>query len=218
MTRWTAEGDLVHIHPGVVMLPALADDPVARARAATLWARGPLSHFSALAARGVVPRHVDPIHVTVPADRFPRGSEGVVSHRTTLPLPIARVDDVPVVHLPRSLVDSWAWAHGGRRPVAGQDRPTARQAVIESVRRRTVSTAALRTESGAARMHAGRAELRRLLDLVAGGCQSELEIWGVLHVLPGPPEVPPFAQQHRSCCRTVVASTWMRRGRRRGSR
>jgi hypothetical protein len=45
--------------------------------------------------------------------------------------------------------------------------------------------------------HPGRAELATLLDLVAGGCQSELEIWGVLQVLPGPPAVPRYVQQHR---------------------
>ena len=41
----------------------------------------------------------------------------------------------------------------------------------------------------------GRAELRRLLDLIAGGCESELEIWGVTRVLPGPPHVPAWIQQ-----------------------
>src|SRR5690348_11295144 len=51
-------------------------------------------------------------------------------------------------------------------------------------------------ESSALRAHAGRAALTELLDLVAGGCQSELEIWGVQHVLPGPPELPAPVQQH----------------------
>jgi hypothetical protein len=44
-------------------------------------------------------------------------------------------------------------------------------------------------------MHPGRAELTTLLDLVARGCESELEIWGVLHVLPGVPDVPPPVRQ-----------------------
>lgn len=43
VARWTAAGELVHVHPGVVMLPQAATDPLARARAATLWAKGPLS-------------------------------------------------------------------------------------------------------------------------------------------------------------------------------
>ncbi len=197
VTRWTADRDLLHVHPGVVMLPALANDPATRARAATLWARGPLSHFSALAAWEVVPGPIEPIHVTVPADRFPRGSEGVIAHRTTLPLPVTRIDGLPVVHLTRSLVDAWSWAHSTRRnPRAAQDQPTARQAVIESVRDRGVSVAALRAESVNARIHGGRVALRRLLDLIAGGCESELEIWGVTHVLPGPPYVPAPVQQY----------------------
>jgi len=36
-----------------------------------------------------------------------------------------------------------------------------------------------------------------LLGLVAPGCESELEIWGVTHVLPGPPSLPRWVQQYR---------------------
>src|SRR3712207_2059112 len=197
VARWTADDDLVHLHPGVVVLAERLDDPAVKARAATLWARGPLSHFSALAAWGVVPGPISPVHVTVPADRFPRGSGGVVAHRTTLPLPVTRLDGVPVVRLTRSLVDAWSWAYSLRRnPVATHDQAAARQAVIESVRSRGVTVAALRDESMRLRVHGGRAELRRLLDLVAGGCESELEIWGVTRVLPGPPRLPAYVQQH----------------------
>ena len=45
-------------------------------------------------------------------------------------------------------------------------------------------------------MHAGRRALTTLLDLIDRGCESELEIWGVLHVLPGPPRVPAPVQQY----------------------
>lgn len=38
--------------------------------------------------------------------------------------------------------------------------------------------------------------LLHLLELVAGGCESELEIWGVTRVLPGPPQLPARVQQH----------------------
>ncbi len=41
----------------------------------------------------------------------------------------------------------------------------------------------------------GRAALRELIDLVASGCQSELEIWGVRQVLRAP-GMPTFVQQH----------------------
>ena len=167
VARWTADGDLVHVHPGVVVLADRRDDPAVKTRAATLWARGPLSHFSALAAWGVVPGPVSPIHVTVPADRFLRGSAGVVAHRTTLAIPVTRIDGIPVVHLTRSLVDAWSWAYSPRRnPAATPDRADARQAMIGSVRSRGVSVAALRDESIRLRIHGGRAELRRLLDLL----------------------------------------------------
>jgi hypothetical protein len=197
VTRWTADGELVHVHPGVVALSDLVDDPRTKARAATLWAKGPLSHVSALALWDVVPEPRGPVHVTVPADRFPRGSSGVIAHRTTLPLPATRIDGIPVVHLTRSLVDAWSWAYSPRRnPSATPDQADARQAVIGSVRSRGVSVAALRDESTRLRIHGGRAEFRRLLDLVAGGCESELEIWGVTCVLPGPPGLPAYVQQH----------------------
>ncbi|SDY92178.1 Protein of unknown function [Geodermatophilus africanus] len=197
VTRWTADGELVHVHPGVVVLPGLVDDPRTRARAATLWTKGPLSHFSALALWEVVTEPRGPVHVTVPADRCPRGSSGVIAHRTTLPLPVTRIDGIPVVHLTRSLVDAWSWAYTpGRNPAATHEQADARRAVIESVRSRGVSAAALRDESTRLRTHGGRAELRRLLDLVAGGCESELEIWGVTRVLPGPPRLPAYVQQH----------------------
>ncbi|MGY1803823.1 DUF559 domain-containing protein [Blastococcus sp. SYSU D00922] len=196
VARWTASGDLIQIHPGVVMVPAAQADPIARARAATLWAKGPLSHQSALALWAACPPQPGPVHVTVTADRSPRRTTGVVVHRTTLPLPATRVDDIPVTTLSRSLVDSWDWAHRARRrgPVGRVDVP--RQAVIESVRGRRTSVALLRAESAACSVHAGRAALSSLLDLIEGGCESELEIWGVTHVLPGPPRVPAPVQQH----------------------
>ena len=64
------------------------------------------------------------------------------------------------------------------------------------MRARRISVGALRADSAAHRMHAGRSPLVELLDLIAGGCESELEIWGVTRVLPGPPRVPPPVQQH----------------------
>lgn len=197
VARWTSSGALLHVHPGVVMLPSAVDNPLARARAATLWSQGALSHDSALALWDILPPSGGPLHVTVPADRFPRRTTGVVVHRTTVPLSPTRIRGVPVTGLVRSLVDTWDLAHrfAKGRTTAGRGR--ARHAVIESMRARRVDGASLRDESSARGKHAGRADLRALLDLVAGGCESELEIWGVTHVLPGPPRVPAWVQQHR---------------------
>jgi predicted transcriptional regulator of viral defense system len=195
--RWTTAGDLVSIHPGVVMLPHLIDDRPTRARAAALWAKGPVSHVSALELWGVVGATGGPIHVTVPADRFPRRTNGVLVHRTTLELPVSTACGVQVTSLPRSLVDAWDWSHRKRRGRPNGGTSIARQAVIECVRSRQTALRAVREASEAAPVHAGRAELTTLLDLIAGGCESELEIWGATTVLPGPPDLPPWIQQYR---------------------
>jgi hypothetical protein len=107
------------------------------------------------------------------------------------------IHGIPVTDLSRSLVDAWDWAlrtRQGRLPRGGQ--ALVRQAVIECVRSRRTSVASLLAQSAACPVHAGRAELSRLLGLVADGCESELEIWGVTRVLPGPPRVPAWTQQY----------------------
>lgn len=146
---------------------------------------------------GLLPWTPGVVHVTVPADRSPRGTTGVRVHRTTLTVPVTIVDGILVTHLGRSLVDAWSWAHATtRNHLADSDRPLVRQRVIEAIRDHGVSVAGLRTESVALRTHPGRAELGGLLDLVAAGCDSELEIYGVREVLPAPPVVPRYVQQH----------------------
>jgi predicted transcriptional regulator of viral defense system len=194
--RWTAAGQLVLIHPGVVVLPHLADDLLTRARAANLWTKGPISHASALELWEMLTPAGGPLHVTVPADRFPRRSTGVVVHRTTLELPVTRLRGVQVTTLPRSLVDAWDWAHRSSKGRPHGGIAQARQAVIECLRSRRTDLAAVRRASAAAPVHAGRAQLAALLDLIAAGCESELEIWGVTTVLPGPPRLPRWVQQY----------------------
>jgi hypothetical protein len=138
-----------------------------------------------------------PIHVTVPADRFPRGCPDVKVHRTTLP--VGPVDPAVPPRLPvaRSLVDACGWARTPRRnPRAHQELTVVRHLVIETVREGRVRVEALRRESDRQPLHGGRVALRHLLDLVDGGCQSELEVFGVTHVL-RIPGLPVPAQQHR---------------------
>lgn len=169
---------------------------VTRARAAALWARARSAISPRYGCGECSISHDEAIHVTVPADRFPRNTAGVTVHRTILPLPVTRIDDIPVTPLGRSLVDAWDWAHRTRRHGPRGRPDIARRAVIESIRGRRLSTAALRAESAACRVHAGRPALRELLDLVDGGCESEREIWGVTQVLPGPPDLPRWVQQY----------------------
>lgn len=196
VSRWIADGQLVLVHPGVLALADRRQEWMVRARAAVLWAGGPLSHLSAVAAHQLVPQPAGPLHVTVPAARWPRGSDDVLVHRTTRPIPTVGVGGLPVVEAPRSLVDAWAWAAmAGRDQLAGREVPVVRRAVIEAVRTRAVDVEEVRMESSRQRLHAGRRDLEELLVLIAGGCESELEIWGVLQVLHGP-GLPPFVQQH----------------------
>jgi hypothetical protein len=196
VARWTATGELIQLHPGVVVLPALLGDALTRARAAALWAKAPVSHSTALRLWEVLDHDAEAIHVTVPADRYPRRTSGVIVHRTTVHLPTTRIRGIPVTSLGRSIVDTWDWAHRSKKGHRNGGEPIARQAVIECVRRRRIGVGALRAESAKLRVHAGKASLTTLLDLVEQGCQSELEIWGVLHVLPGAPVLPAPVQQY----------------------
>jgi len=184
VSRWIADGDVVLLHPGVLALPSRVQEWGVRARAATLWTRGPLSHGSALVHLGLLPRDTGPVHVTVPADRWPRGSTGVVAHRTTVPMTVHQHEGLPVLGLARPLVDAWAWASSARlNPRADRDLAAARHALVTAVREGRVDVALVRAESRAQRVHAGRAALSTLLDLLELGCESELEVFGVLHVL-----------------------------------
>jgi very-short-patch-repair endonuclease len=197
VSRWMARGDLVLAHPGVLALAVRADEWPVRARAAVLWARGPLSHLSALAVHRLVPTPSGPLHVTVPADRWPRGRSDVVAHRTTLSLGPVHVGGLPVLDAARSLVDAWSWASMPRRnPRAEHEMPMVRQAVIEAIRTRAVDLEDVQDASARQSLHGGRPALAALLRLVAGGCQSELEIFGVIRVLRAA-GVPRFVQQHR---------------------
>ena len=197
VSRWLGRGDVVLLHPGVLALPGRVGEWAVRARAATLWAGGPLSHLSALVAAGLTPATAAPMHVTVPAERCPRGAASVVVHRSDRRLTTIRCGSVEVVEPTRSLVDAWSWAHSpGRNPDAAGEAATVRRALIEGVRSHGVRAVALRRESDRRPLHPGRAALVELVELVGGGCESELEIWGVTHVLPGPPGFPRPVQQY----------------------
>ncbi|TQN43916.1 uncharacterized protein DUF559 [Blastococcus colisei] len=198
MKRWLRNGALVQLQPGVLALPERADDWTLRARAASRWAGGPVSHVSALVAGGLAAANDGPVHVTVPSARCPRGGCGVVAHRSDRRLVTVRYGTLEAVEPERSLVDAWAWAHTPRRnPRARQEQPIIRRAVIEGVRGRAVHAAAVRRASVRLGPHPGGPALLDLLALIAGGCDSELEIWGVQQVLPRPPAVPPYVQQYR---------------------
>ena len=189
--RWVRDGRLLRPHPGVVALPTSFDEWHTRALAAVLATGGTLSHTSALTVWRLTPG-TDPVHVAItPGRRAPR-RPGLVVHRVQ-DVRADRIGPCPVTDLPRALADTWGLAHGS----SGRPRlvEVARGAVVAALRDGRVRAGQLRTEQVRRPALPGRAALGRLVELVEGGCQSELEIWGVQHVLRGP-GMPRLVQQH----------------------
>jgi hypothetical protein len=192
--RWIGSGRLVRLHPGWVTTPEFADDWTVRAHAATGYAGGPLSHMSALAAQGVVDNEVTRLNVTVTGDRRARTSRWLRIHRSRTPLRVGRARGLPVTTLARSLVDTWGDAHQAQA-ARGFD-SVARGAVLRATRQHRLATAELVHELELRPELPGRRALAGLIDLIDAGCQSELEIFGVQHLLTVQ-GLPPCRQQHR---------------------
>jgi len=169
-------GHLVAIFPRTYARPWEADQATVIERAALLSVGGEtaLSHVSALEKVGLIqPAAGRPLHVTAFQPRHPRGVRGrLVVHRTLLPLRARYAEGLPVVEPAKALVTSW--------PLL--DAAEARAAVIEASRRRLASAAALTEVAQQSYWVRGIAEFRNLVGLLVAGCESELEIWGLLHV------------------------------------
>jgi very-short-patch-repair endonuclease len=187
LASWVGSGRLRRIQPGVYALPAVADDWRVRVEAAVQASGGVVSHRTALALWGLLPPG-GPVHLTVDFRRSGRGTPGVVLHRSRgLADTLRRVDGLPVTCVERAVVDAWG------RP--DDVRPAdLRAAAIAAVRRRMCSPRQLTTEIERRPCLPRGAALTTLVGLLAGGCQSELEIWGCLQVLRGP-GMPAFVQQ-----------------------
>ena len=191
ISAWVGRKRLLRPYPGVLVLPDLWAEWATRALAAVFATDGVLSHQSALGAWLVLPKE-GPVHVSIPASRRGRRGPGLTVHRAGS-LPADRLGPFPVTHLPRALVDTWGQGHA--TGAARRDSERARAAVIDTIRDRRVKPQDLRTELERRPALAGRRRLVELLELVEQGCQSELEVWGVRHVLRGP-GMPRFVQQH----------------------
>jgi very-short-patch-repair endonuclease len=184
---WVASGRLVRLGCGLYVTPAAAGDWRLRVRAAVRQQQAVVSHGTALALWGLV-QPPSRMHLSVEPGRSGRGTDGVVLHRTAgLDWHVRRVDGIPVTSVERSLVDAWG-------SPADIERHVVRAAVIDAVRRRMCRVSALRDELALRPRLPGRRALGELVELLADGCRSELEIWGCLHVLRAP-GMPPFVQQ-----------------------
>jgi REase_MTES_1575 len=192
--RWLASGKLVRLHPGWVTVPALAQDWNVRAYAATGYAGGPLSHMSALAVHGVVDHEVTRLDVTVAIDCRVRTSRWLRIHRAHRRPALVVARGLPATTIARSVVDTWGAAHRAAA-VRGFD-SVARGALLRATRERRVRPEEVAAEVSRRPNLPGRSELLELLRLITGGSQSELEIFGVRHLL-SIPGLPAPRQQHR---------------------
>jgi very-short-patch-repair endonuclease len=192
VARWVRRGRLLRPHAGVLVVPERFDDWHTRALAGVLATDGALSHWSALALWRRGPA-TGPVHVSVPAARRALRSPGLVVHRVRL-LDPDRIGGLPVTDLSRAVVECWGLALGADGGIRDVER--ARAAVITTLRERQLRPAELRAEVAARPALPGRADLLDLVTKVEGGSHSELEIWGVDHVLTGP-GMPRFVRQFR---------------------
>ncbi|MDP5183727.1 DUF559 domain-containing protein [Blastococcus sp. BMG 814] len=191
--RWLAGGRLVQLHPGWVTVPDLVDDWTVRAHAAASYCGGPLSHWSALAVHGLVEEYTR-LHVTVPPGSRVRSAPWLRVHRSRLPCGLTTARGLVTTPASRALVDTWGDAH---RTTAMRASPgLARAAVLRAVQRRSVQPTQVAAELDRRPNLPGRAALHELLRLVAGGSRSELEIFGLQHIL-AVPGLPECRRQHR---------------------
>ncbi|TQN43467.1 uncharacterized protein DUF559 [Blastococcus colisei] len=190
LRNWVAAGKLVRLRPGVLALPGVAADWRTRLAAALLGREAVASHVTALALWELTQHPPGPVHISVDPRSSGRGPAGVVVHRATGAwTDRRRVQGSAVSSAEKAVLDAWAIT-------APPAIAAIRAAAITGVRRRICSARELRHELSRNTSLRGRAELSRLVDLLADGCQSELEIWGCLHVLRAP-GMPRFVQQRR---------------------
>ncbi|MEU9510489.1 DUF559 domain-containing protein [Micromonospora sp. NPDC048170] len=209
LPRWVLEdasrsGRLLRLLPGVYVDAALADGekstpplarvaPVLARRAAVAYTggRGALSHLTALDVwklRRQLPG--EPVHLNVPNGAGLRSGPYLVVHhrRSFAPQPPHTLmrDGEPVTRLDQTLVDAW--------PLLPQvDRPAT---LIRAVNDRLTTPPRVAAALATVPKLADRAALRGLLDRLAAGCRSPLEIWGYDHVFVGP-GMPAFQRQVR---------------------
>lgn len=168
---------LIRVFPRGYVRPWDEGEPEQRERAAYFGIGWPVafSHLTALRRWQLVEEAAE-IHLTVPNNRCPRRQQGLVVHRASRFPPVVRVDGVIITQPAEAIVASWPL-------LAARER---RAPAITAVRDKLVRPAEL---SEALRRHEklrGRGELRVLIALLADGCESELELWGTIHVFDVP--------------------------------
>ncbi|HLY34296.1 MAG TPA: DUF559 domain-containing protein [Jatrophihabitantaceae bacterium] len=170
---------LTQVFPRAYARPWDVDDRDVRDRAAVLSVGGDaaICGVSALRRWRLPAPADDRIHVIVSRTSRPRSRHpDLVVHRTKLPTQSVLLDLVATQE--RALAIAWAW-----RALPGSER---RAPAIFAVQRGDASASELRAVARRAIRMRGRRELLELADLLASGCESELEIWGYTSVFDVP--------------------------------
>ncbi|WP_084557284.1 DUF559 domain-containing protein [Hamadaea tsunoensis] len=180
LTNAVRAGHVVRVLPGVFAAAGTTPDLV-RAAAAYVDGRGAVSHTTALGLFGWTLAD-GRVHVTVPPRVRLQGSDLIVVHsrkdfEVEAPWVVRRKGFV-VTNIEDSLVAAW--------PLGTE--PWRTGVVVEAVNSRRTTALRLATALAGAPHLPDRHALRRIIDLLAGGCRSPLEIFGaerVFHGLPG---------------------------------
>jgi len=184
------DGVLTRLFPGVYALPEVVVDRQLRRRAALLYLpSAALSHVDALEVWGIAAIAGSTIHLTVPRAHPAVSNPDLTVHRRVgfrpEPPAVAIRDGLRVVRLERALIDSWTVLPAVER----------RAPLIAAIRDRRTTAARLTAVLDDTPRVRGAADLRRLITLVAGGCHSELELWGHDRVF-SDPRLPSSSRQH----------------------
>ena len=173
-------GLLVRVFPQAYVRPWCAGDAACREAAAIASVgreRRPaaISHTSALRRWGLHEAD-ETVHVLTQEQASRRCRPGLVIHSTRLPGRVVRHDGVPTLTVDWALATGWSILPPAPR----------RRTVIGAVRQRLTTTHQLREVARLACRLPGRSELIELVGLLERGCESELEIWGLLKVFDAP--------------------------------
>jgi very-short-patch-repair endonuclease len=131
-----------------------------------------LSHTSALRRWGLAVRDTPQRHVLVPAHRHLTAQPQLRLHRVQRVPPLVKLGEVVTVDRPDAIVQGWECLDGTSR----------RGPLLSAVRKRQVTVDQLRSVLSRRSRVTDRTALCVLIDALADGCESELELWGYLHV------------------------------------
>jgi len=170
-------GQLLRPFPRAYLRPWEADD-IESLEHAAYFSIGPptaFSHLTALRRWELADTPAD-VHLVVPARRRARPRPGLVVHRSHSIPPMVTRAGFAVVTAAEAIVSSWPLCAPRER----------RAPAITAVRQRLVTASELMTRLESHPKIAGRAALTELVGLLDAGCESELEIWGLLRVFDAP--------------------------------